>query len=162
MSTEKPNRFSVFLDRIKIACNASTDAEIAKILGMRPSTFSERKRNQSIPYEEVIRFSEERGIQWDWLFGKPEVESCCLPHDKKEVLEAAMEVLDSGTIHATALKHNIMAFQHAVRMEKNMTSLMERMAGLEMHTRELIEAQKKAKEMVMEKRNQTGLEKETA
>lgn len=44
------------------------DQELAKIFGMTPASFSERRTRESLPYEKIINLCRERGISPDHIF----------------------------------------------------------------------------------------------
>lgn len=65
--------FEKIILRLKSAKNIRYDIDVAELLGMTQSAFAERKRRNSIPYEEIIRVCEEEGISFDWLLdGSPD------------------------------------------------------------------------------------------
>ena len=53
--------------RIKGITGAKTDAEIAKMLNLRPNTLAERKKRDSLPYRELFIFSHQNRISLNWL-----------------------------------------------------------------------------------------------
>jgi transcriptional regulator with XRE-family HTH domain len=63
---EKTN-FSPVIDKIKSLKNIKHDSELARILGIEQSTFSERRKRNSLPYKEIIDFAEKENISLDWL-----------------------------------------------------------------------------------------------
>ena len=54
-------------DKIKELKGLKSDTAVAEVLKMNQSTFAERKRRNSIPYEEIISFCDREGISLDWL-----------------------------------------------------------------------------------------------
>lgn len=54
-------------DRIKKLKGVQSDSDVAELLGMSRTAFAERKRRDSIPYEELVRFAEQESISVDWL-----------------------------------------------------------------------------------------------
>ncbi|GER92657.1 hypothetical protein A45J_0375 [hot springs metagenome] len=72
-------------DRIKKLKGVLSDNDVAELLGMSRTAFAERKRRDSIPYEELVRFAEQESISLDWLLtgkGEPFIKK------KEEVMEA--------------------------------------------------------------------------
>ncbi len=59
--------FDTVIERIKRYKQLRYDVEVAGLLGMTQSAFAERKRRNSIPYEELIEFCDREGIPYDWL-----------------------------------------------------------------------------------------------
>jgi hypothetical protein len=59
--------FDTIIDRIKAYKNLRYDIDVAELLGMTQSAFAERKRRNSIPYEEVMSFCEREGIPYGWI-----------------------------------------------------------------------------------------------
>ncbi|GMT42554.1 MAG: hypothetical protein IEMM0002_0965 [bacterium] len=57
--------FSRIINNIKLLRNIKTDFEVAELLGMSQSAFSERKRRKSLPYDEIIRFCGKEKISLD-------------------------------------------------------------------------------------------------
>ena len=63
----KERIFDKFFDRIKFITKKSTSKDIAKLLCLPNSTFSEKKRKDQIPYEEVVKFCEKYDVDIVWL-----------------------------------------------------------------------------------------------
>lgn len=64
------NLFSDFMDRIKTQVGLSKDKEIAGLLGMSTTAFSERKKRNSVPIKEVFALAQKRpdmGLDPDWI-----------------------------------------------------------------------------------------------
>lgn len=61
------SHFDDILSRIKEITGVKTASEVANLLGLKPNTLAERKSRNSIPYEELFRFSNERNLNSDWL-----------------------------------------------------------------------------------------------
>lgn len=59
--------FINIIDRIKELKSIKTDNAVAGLLNISQSAFAERKRKDSIPYEELVSFSVNEGISIDWL-----------------------------------------------------------------------------------------------
>jgi phage repressor protein C with HTH and peptisase S24 domain len=55
------------IDRIKELKKVSGDQEVADLLGMSRTALAERKRRESIPYDELVIFSDREGVLIDWL-----------------------------------------------------------------------------------------------
>lgn len=55
------------IDRIKKLKGLDNDVQVADILGMKRTALAERKRKGSIPYEELVSFSDKEGIWIDWM-----------------------------------------------------------------------------------------------
>jgi len=63
--------FYEIMGRIKSLKDLKTDQEVAGVLGLKRVAFSERKRRGSLPYDELVTFSEREGVSVDWiLFGR--------------------------------------------------------------------------------------------
>jgi repressor LexA len=60
--------FARIVDCLKVAVGARSDKELADMLGVNYRTFATQKRRNSIPYEIVIRFCTERGIDLENVF----------------------------------------------------------------------------------------------
>lgn len=59
--------FSDFMSRLQKKLDLSTEKEMALKLGMSQSAFAERKRKNSIPYDQVINLCRDIGISMDYL-----------------------------------------------------------------------------------------------
>lgn len=62
--------FSEFLNRLKKQVGLSKDKEVADLLGMTTTAFSERKKRASIPIKEVFALAAQRpelGLDPDWI-----------------------------------------------------------------------------------------------
>ena len=55
------------IKRIKQLYGVKKDAEVASLLNFSRSALAERKRNNSIPYHEIVRLSEQKNASIDWL-----------------------------------------------------------------------------------------------
>jgi hypothetical protein len=116
--------FEEVISRIKKVTNLQEDAEIAKLLGMKPSTFAMRKKRGKLPKKEIELCAAKNGISTDWLFtGQGETFPSPLPQfsmavTKKELdwlLQLTRKVLLSDYLLAReALKSNIICFADAV------------------------------------------------
>ena len=60
--------FKKIMDRIKNILNLKSDGEIAEKLELSKQNYSEKKRKNSIPYENLINLCEKENISTDFLF----------------------------------------------------------------------------------------------
>jgi hypothetical protein len=60
--------FEEVVSRLKLAVNINNDADLASRMGMKPNTFSNRKKAGSLPYEEIIRLADSENVNINWLF----------------------------------------------------------------------------------------------
>ncbi len=58
---------NAIIDRIKEIKKLNSDLDVAEILGISRTALAERKRRSSIPFEEIIRFSDKEGLSHEWL-----------------------------------------------------------------------------------------------
>jgi phage repressor protein C with HTH and peptisase S24 domain len=66
-------KFEEVMQRLKNKLGLESDASIARILNMTPPAYTERKRRESLPYEQIIDICRKRGISIDYLItGKTE------------------------------------------------------------------------------------------
>ena len=56
------------MERFKGASGASSEGEAAALLGFKQSAFSQRKKQDSVPFAEIITYAGEEGISTDWIF----------------------------------------------------------------------------------------------
>jgi len=61
------SQFKGIISRIKEFASLENDLEVAKLLDLKPNTFSERKKKGSIPFKQLVKYSEENKIDLDWL-----------------------------------------------------------------------------------------------
>lgn len=69
-SSENTNReyFDLVMDRLRAVLSLKNDAEMAEVLGLKPNAYANRKRNASVPYEEIVSVAAERGLNLDAIF----------------------------------------------------------------------------------------------
>lgn len=54
--------------RLRDKLGVTSDAELASALGMKPNAFSNRKKNGSVPFEEIVAIADERRLDLGLLF----------------------------------------------------------------------------------------------
>jgi hypothetical protein len=59
--------FASVMGRLRDACGVATDAGLAEMLGLKRTAFSNRKKDGSIPWEDVIRLAKSESVDLDWL-----------------------------------------------------------------------------------------------
>ena len=76
------------------------------------------KKKGSIPYEALLSFASAEKISADFIFYGKEAESPlnCPPDADASLIGKTGIVITSGTIYESALKQNIEAFYHAVKV----------------------------------------------
>lgn len=74
---------------IKEIKNLKSDTDVARVLGMKQSAFSERKKLNSIPYEHIALFCEAENISLDWLLLGKEAK------DKEKEIDELRKLLKS-------------------------------------------------------------------
>lgn len=74
---------------IKEIKNVKSDTDVARVLGMKQSAFSERKKLNSIPYEHIALFCEKEGLSLDWLLLGRE------PEQKEKEIDELRKLLKS-------------------------------------------------------------------
>ncbi|MDT4329787.1 helix-turn-helix domain-containing protein [Methylomonas sp. MV1] len=60
--------FDAVMNRMKTVINVASDSELGARLGMKPNTFSNRKKANSLPYEELIALASSENVNTNWLF----------------------------------------------------------------------------------------------
>ncbi|MCK5097439.1 MAG: helix-turn-helix domain-containing protein [Desulfobacteraceae bacterium] len=60
--------FEKVLGRAKIILKVEKDLDVAKAIGMNSSAFNNRKRADSIPYQEFMDLANKQNVHFDWLF----------------------------------------------------------------------------------------------
>ena len=58
---------SEIITRLKDRLDVESDAKLAELLGVPPSTLANWRRRRSLPYAVCVRVAQERGISLDWL-----------------------------------------------------------------------------------------------
>ncbi len=59
--------FHDFLHKFKYITRTSSETDVAKELGIKPRSFNDMKRNDKVPFEEVIKYCEQRQIDILWI-----------------------------------------------------------------------------------------------
>jgi hypothetical protein len=67
INLKKMNNFSKTLERMKFILGVENDAEVAEIIGMKPSAFSNRKKSGSIPFSHYLKALEPFKVNLNWL-----------------------------------------------------------------------------------------------
>lgn len=106
--------FSKIMARLKKLSGAKNNTALAALLGFKPAAFSLRKKDGSIPFEEIIVYAGKENKSTDWIFygrGEPDEPGfgSATPQEKEflnEVLKvyrnpATKEGLES-TVHTMA------------------------------------------------------------
>jgi len=62
------NNFAEILERVKKVLNVEKDFEVAKIIGIAPNSFSNRKKSGSIPYSQFMTLANSYNLNLNWLF----------------------------------------------------------------------------------------------
>ena len=125
--------FSEVIDFIRDIEKVKTDKAVAKVLGITPSDFSNRKKRKAIPYLQIIEWAADNNVSLDTLFtdrdqqdGKAVASDSPFvrhhsPADKRPPdpmvvvpLSMAWSVLESQTTTAQALRLNIEEFYDKV------------------------------------------------
>lgn len=176
--------FRAKFSRVLTACGARSDSELARILDIKPSSVGAAKRRMQLPPGWVEQIAQSFEINADWLFfgtgpmrrGEAAKEApapapapaeafLTAPQEEfrmSDMLTKTAEVLESDTIYRTALASNINAFHQAVRSERTLVRIEERMAEWEAKAdamaRELSELRRENREL-KERLEPTGRDK---
>lgn len=59
--------FGPVIERLKAALGLRTDKDVADALGMKASTFGERRKRGTLPFEELLRLADSRNVDLRWL-----------------------------------------------------------------------------------------------
>ncbi len=59
--------FDDVIDRAKKAFKINADNKLAEFIGMKPNAFYNRKKAQSLPYDELLRAAKAENLSFDWL-----------------------------------------------------------------------------------------------
>jgi hypothetical protein len=66
--------FDEFNTKIRYLMKAESDAEVARNLNMQPSSYQTKKKNNKIPYEEVLKWCKDKCVDANWLFNLKEID----------------------------------------------------------------------------------------
>jgi len=59
--------YSAIMERFKEIANLSKDSEVAEALGLSPQALSDRKRRSSVPYEQIVDYCREHGLDLNYV-----------------------------------------------------------------------------------------------
>lgn len=59
--------FDAVIDRAKKSFKINDDKELAEFIGMKPNAFYNRKKAQSLPYEELLKAADTENVSFNWL-----------------------------------------------------------------------------------------------
>jgi len=62
------NKFEEVMSRAKIALKVTSDAELASILEISPTAYSNRKKSGSVPYDKLTEVLSSRNVDFRWVF----------------------------------------------------------------------------------------------
>jgi hypothetical protein len=60
--------FDLVLHRLKVAAEAGTDADIAKLIGMSPQALNNRKKAGSLPNTEIVDFCNKHFVDLNFVY----------------------------------------------------------------------------------------------
>jgi hypothetical protein len=60
-------KFDEFNSKFKFLFGLKKDREVAESLNIRKETFITKKRRDDIPYEQVIKYCEEKNVDLNWI-----------------------------------------------------------------------------------------------
>lgn len=134
----------IVLSRMREVSGTRNNVELAGAMSLNANTLQKAISRGKIPDKHLLEFCSHYGVTVDWLrTGQKSINdkmsqaSCCIPPDKRQLIEAVIEVLNSGTMHAKALEQNIMAFHHAVKVEKRQAESESKMDALNKRVEQL-------------------------
>lgn len=98
--------FTEIMQRIKEQLNLHSDTQLAEKLGITRSNYSEKKRNNSIPYENLLILCKENNLSIDYLLNNQKKSEKL--NNFKKLLINSIENLD---------EENCKYFYHLVELE---------------------------------------------
>ena len=107
MSRKKYTNLNFFqiISRIKEYKGITNDLEVANLLGLSKTAFSERKRRNCVPIDKITIFSERESISVDWfLFGEWPTERPVYEMPEKDNLGVVKEDKKAYTTRPTIRK----------------------------------------------------------
>lgn len=66
-STIRELNFSEVIERLKLALNVTTQADVAKAMGMSTGDLANRKKRNKIPHDRIYEVASSRNVSLDWL-----------------------------------------------------------------------------------------------
>lgn len=128
-----------------------TDTKLAKYWGITPTTVTNWRKRNSIPFERIITFCKDEGISLDYIFTgegemirKPEKDG-----DEKDdayiykegesdddpeiagLLSMTREILKSDSDYSSSLAANVRSFHQAIKTEKRLQKMETRLSDIE-------------------------------
>ncbi|WP_300154046.1 helix-turn-helix domain-containing protein [Solidesulfovibrio sp.] len=170
---ESLNSFDFAIKRLRLAINVNDIGELASFLGISRQAINKARSAKKIPPSWFIQVGQGTNVSIDWLVSgdgpmrrgetavpattsAPPTADAFLTAPQEEfrmsdMLTKTAEVLESDTIYRTALASNINAFHQAVRSERTLARLEERMGEIEAKAdamaRELSELRRENREL---------------
>jgi len=156
-------------DRIRQIRGERTQAEFSGLTSIPKNTLGRYERGEIVPGgEAVAALCKSLGVDPNWLlFGEgpmrrgesapaaPQATLLAVPPPEDdfkmtEMVTMTVEVLESETIYRTALASNIRAFHQAVRSERTLAKLEERVAVLEAREDRMAQIEARMEELAKE------------
>lgn len=102
------NLFSDFMVRLKSQVGLSKDKEIAELLGLSTTAFSERKKRDSVPIREVFELAKNRpdlGLDPDWVVTGTSKRESAMGDDETSLMQCyrAMSMQQKYSLREIAL-----------------------------------------------------------
>jgi len=98
--------FNVIFDRLKSALNLKSDSQIAELIGMSTSAFSNLKKRGSIPFDKVIVLAKSNCINLDQLMStypsEPETRTLGIPSKNSLLITKVTSIISSLTTNQIA------------------------------------------------------------
>lgn len=143
---------SEIIDRVLKYKNFKTDAKLADYWNITPTTVTNWRKRNSIPFERIITFCEDEGISLDYIFtGKGEMTRKDVEGDNQEIsklLEEARKVLRSGNkVAHEALEAGIRYITQTIDDLENMEETKKRQKNMESRMASLEARLKKSEEI---------------
>jgi len=100
---KKGPSFELVVERLKKEFVYNSDRAFAKAIGMTPTAFNNRKKNESLPYPEIIDFLNKRNVNLNWAFTGD------IPVYNKEQMPYLREALPKSTLKIIIEHQNLIA-----------------------------------------------------
>jgi len=156
-------------DRLKALRGDSSQGDFSQRIGFHKNTVGKYERGERTPDVDFLRTVCERlSVSPDWLLwgqgpmrrgesapAAPQATLLAVPPPEDdfkmtEMVTMTVEVLESETIYRTALASNIRAFHQAVRSERTLAKLEERVAVLEAREDRMAQIEARMEELAKE------------
>jgi len=109
MSGKSAGDWDAVMGRLATAIGASSDADLARALGISTSDFAQRKGRRKVPWDRVILLAGARSVSVDWIVSGIGAEACASQQGRQSAapIERASEPIVPPVPQEHPLAHRI-------------------------------------------------------